>query len=165
MKTLTAALWLILAAAFLTPMITCYSSGIPESEIMETIRMEAESDRIEIFAQEERGNKVIYAFSTGADYGVAVFSHVADNYRYEEGILSNGQGTIDVNLDTGWDIYEYEVTGQGMEMRSIREGEGIYKSYATVAAILAAITAALSINGRAKRRRKKKNGKKLSEDI
>ena len=43
---------------------------------------------------------------------------------------------IDVNLDTGWDVYEYKLTAEGAEQVAFHRFGGIYKVYAMIAAVM-----------------------------
>ena len=43
--------------------------------VEDVIRAEAETDDIQITAEEEHGNKAMYCFNTGNDFGIAVFNH------------------------------------------------------------------------------------------
>ena len=48
MRNFIIAIWLIFAAFFVFPMVTNYSSGSPESEVVSIIEKEAETDDIQI---------------------------------------------------------------------------------------------------------------------
>ena len=88
MKNFIIVIWLVFAAFFLFPTAVTYISGHPGSEVTAIIEKESEADDIQITAAEEHGIRSMYAFRAGDDFGVAVFSHFADNYNYEEGLMS-----------------------------------------------------------------------------
>ena len=132
MKNFIIVIWLVFAAFFLFPTAVTYISGHPGSEVTAIIEKESEADDIQITAAEEHGIRSMYAFRAGDDFGVAVFSHFADNYDYEEGMMSNGEEHIDVNLDTGWDLYQYRVTADGAEQVGYERFGGIYRIYAVM---------------------------------
>ena len=136
MKNFIIFMWVIFAAFFLVPIASNYMSGSPESEIVSIIEKESEADDIKVTASEEHGNKSMYAFTAGEDFGVAIFSHFGDNYNYQEGTMSNDEDHIDVNLDTGWDVYEYKLTAEGAEQVAFHRFGGIYKVYAMIAAVM-----------------------------
>jgi hypothetical protein len=167
LRSLITAAWLILLAFILVPPAVDYTTGVSYNRTGIIMELEAESDEIHIIGEEHQGNKMLMAFDTGNDYGVAVFSCVKEHYRYEEGLMSNNKDYIDVNLDVGWDIYQYRVSDSGIELMRIRENEGIWKTYADVACMLAAATLALCIfrglRKRSKRKEKKRRRRKDKE--
>ena len=91
MRNIIIVLWLILAGFFVSPAVSCFISGTSYDNVEDVIRAEAETDDIQITAEEEHGNKAMYCFNTGNDFGIAVFNHYADNYRYEDGVMANGE--------------------------------------------------------------------------
>ena len=147
-------LWVIFIAFFASPIIVNFASGAPADEIESIIAKEAEVGEFEIIAQEEEGNKAMYAFKTEKDFGVAVFTHYADNYSYDEGTMSNGEKYIDVSLDTGWDVYAYKVTKDGAELTAINKMSGTYRMYAIIAGLFAIITVICLIYGKATKKKK-----------
>lgn len=164
MKNVIIMMWLIFAAFVIFPIAADYISGDSESEVVSIIEKESEADDITITAAIEHGNKAMYVFKVGeSEFGVAIFSHFADNYGYEEGIMSNGDDHIDVNLDTGWDIYKYRVTAdEALETEYDRFG-GVYRMYAMIAAILAIVSVAGGIYGiHAKKRYEEQRKKGLA---
>lgn len=136
MKNFIIFMWVVFAAFFLFPVAAGYMSGSPESEIVSIIEKESEADDIKVTATEEHGNKSMYGFTAGKDFGVAVFTHFGDNYKYQEGTMSNDEEHIDVNLDTGWDVYEYKVTAEGAQQVAFHRFGGIYKVYVMIAAVM-----------------------------
>ena len=79
MKNFIIFMWVIFTAFFLFPIASNYMSGSPESEIVSIIEKESEADDIKVTASKEHGNKSMYAFTAGEDFGVAIFSHFGDN--------------------------------------------------------------------------------------
>lgn len=155
MKNFIIALWLILAAFIVVPIGVDYASGEPESEAMQTIERESEAENVRITAVEKHGNKAMYAFTAGDDFGVAIFSSFADNYKYTEGTISNGQDHIDVYLNTGWDVYRYEVTEKGARQTGFEKFGGVYRIYAAAAAVMAAVSIAAAIYSNRRRKQRK----------
>lgn len=139
--------WIVLISFFSAPIITDYVGGSPENEVVSIIEKEAEADNIEITAVENQGNKSMYTFTAGNDFGVAIFSHLGDKYRYREGTMSNGEDHIHVNLDSGWDMYKYRVTSEGAEQTNVKEFSGMYKIYVIVAAVMVVVSIIAAING------------------
>ena len=138
MKNFIIVIWLVFAAFFLFPTAVTYISGHPG----------------------EHGIRSMYAFRAGDDFGVAVFSHFADNYDYEEGMMSNGEEHIDVNLDTGWDLYQYRVTADGAEQVGYERFGGIYRIYAVIAAVMLALSIAAGIYGAVMKKRREEQRRK-----
>lgn len=167
MRSLITAAWMILLALMLAPPTVDYFTGVSYDRTEIIMKLEAESKDLYVIDEEPQGNKLLIAFETGNDYGVAVFSCVKGHYRYEEGLMSNDRDYIDVNLDVGWDIYQYRVYENGIELMKIRENEGVWKKYADAACMLAAVTIALCIfrrlRKRSKRREKKRRRRKDKE--
>ena len=147
MRNFIIAIWLIFAAFFVFPMVTNYSSGSPESEVVSIIEKEAETDDIQITSVEEHGNKAMYAFNTDNTFGVAIFNKFADNYKYSEGTISNEFEDIDVYLDTGWDVYRYKVTDKGAEQVGFERFAGVYKIYSIIAVIMVIVSIRAGIYG------------------
>ncbi len=166
MKNAIIMMWLVFAAFVIFPMATDYISGEPESEVMSIIKKEAEADDISVTATEERGNKVMYVFTVGEggeDFGVAIFSRFGDNYHYDEGMMSNGEKSIEVSLDTGWDTCDYSVTAAGAEETAFERFGGVYRIYAIVAAIMVVLSVAGGIYGvRANRKYEEQRKKGLA---
>lgn len=160
MKNFIIVIWLVFAAFFLFPTAVTYISGHPGSEVTVIIEKESEADDIQITAAEEHGIRSMYAFRAGDDFGVAVFSHFADNYNYEEGLMSNGEEHIDVNLDTGWDLYQYRVTADGAEQVGYERFGGIYRIYAVIAAVMLAFSIAAGIYGAVMKKRREEQRRK-----
>lgn len=155
MKSVIVVLWLAFGVFLLTPIITTYVAGDSYDQVFSTIETEAETEVSRITGEVARGNRILLAFTAGDDFGVAIFSHYGDNYKYEEGTMSNGMGSIDVNLDTGWNIYGYKVTASGLYTADIRRGEGIYRTYAMTGGFLAVITGMAVALSRIKKRKSK----------
>lgn len=130
MRNVILAVWLIFAAFIFVPVISNVAGGQPEEQVTAIIEKEAEAKNIEITAEEKQGNKAMYAFKAGDDFGVAIFSHFADSYKYIEGTMSNGQKKIDVNLNSGWDMYRYKVGPAGAEQVEFDRLGGSYMTYA-----------------------------------
>lgn len=164
MKNVIIMMWLVFAAFVLFPIATDYISGASESEVVSIIEKESEADDIAVTATEEHGNKAMYVFTVGeSEFGVAIFTRFADNYEYEEGIMSNGDDHIDVNLDTRWDIYRYKVTADGAQEMEFDRFGGVYKTYAIIAVILAVVSIAGGVYGvRAKRKYEEQRKKGLA---
>ena len=141
MKNIIIVLWIILTGFFIMPIAESFMSGVSESEVMTVIQRESEADDIEITAEEIHGDKAMYCFKTKNDFGVAVFTHYADNYSYSEGTIANGDKYIKVRLDTGWDVYQYNVMKDGAELINIEHSAGNYRIYAVIGAVLLVITA------------------------
>ncbi len=147
MKNFVIVIWLIFAAFFIFPMAANYLSGVPESEVISIIEKESEADGIKVVDFEEHGNKAMYVFSAGDDFGTAVFFHVGDKYKYMEGTMSNGDTHIDIHLDTGWDAYEYRITDSGARETDFQKNGGVYRTYAIIALIMVLISIAAAVNG------------------
>ena len=164
MKNAIIMMWLIFAAFVIFPMATDYMSGEPESEVISIIEREAEAAAVTVTATEAHGNKVVYAFTVGEkDFGAAVFSRFGDNYHYDEGMMSNGEKHIDLNVDTGWDIYDYSVTAEGIQQTGYEKFGGVYRIYAIVAGIMVILSVAGGIYGvRANRKYEEQRKKGLT---
>lgn len=156
MRNIIIVLWVILVTFFAAPIVANFVSGVPAEEIPEVIQKEAETDQLEITGAEEEGNKAMYTFNAGKDFGVAVFVHYADNYSYDEGAMANGEKYIDVSLDTGWDVYQYKVTRGGPELVGVMAMSGSYRMYIILAAVLAVITIGGAIFSRIKKNKPEK---------
>ena len=167
MRSLITAAWMILLAFMLVPAGIDYFTGVSYDRIDTVMKVEAESLDLHVIDEEAQGSRLLVAFETGNDYGVAVFSCVKEHYRYEEGLMSNDRDYIDVNLDVGWDIYQYRVSEDGIELMEIREDEGVWKKYADAACALGVLTIALCIfrclRKRSRRREKKRRRRKDKE--
>ena len=163
MRNIIIVLWLILAGFFVSPAVSCFISGTSYDNVEDVIRAEAETDDIQITAEEEHGNKAMYCFNTGNDFGIAVFNHYADNYSSEEGVMANGEEYIGVRLDTGKDISRYNVTDNGAEFTGKDSFEGSYRTYGIIAAILAVFTIIAAVYGMTagKKNRNKENVPRL----
>ena len=140
MKNIIIVLWVALIGFFVLPIADSFVSGFPENEVMAVIQRESEADNIKITAEEIHGDKAMYCFKTNNDFGVAVFTHYADNYSYSEGTIANGDKYIKVRLDAGWDVYNYNVTRNGAELINIEHSAGNYRIYAVIGAVLLIIT-------------------------
>lgn len=147
MRNVIIVLWVILVGFFASPAIACFISGTSHDNVVEIIKTEAETDEIKITSDEEQGNKAMYCFDTQNDFGIAVFTHYADNYNYEEGVMANGEEYISVSLDTGKDIYRYNVTKNGAEFIGKDSFKGSYRTYAVIGVILALLTVAAAVYG------------------
>ena len=163
MRNVIIVLWVILVGFFASPAIACFISGTSHDNVVEIIKTEAETDEIKITSDEEQGNKAMYCFDTQNDFGIAVFTHYADNYNYEEGVMANGEEYIGVRLDTGKDIYRYNVTKNGAEFTGKDSFEGSYRTYGIIAAILAVFTIIAAVYGMTagKKNRNKENVPRL----
>ena len=155
MKSIVVALWLIFGGIVLAPVVINYVAGSPYDEVLPIIETEAETEVTQITGETAEGNRLLLALTARDDFGVAIFSHYGDNYKYEEGTISNGMDYIDINLDTGWNIYVYKVTAGGLETSDIRMGEGIYTTYVAIGVCLGVITASAIAFSRFKRRKSK----------
>jgi len=167
LRSLITAAWLILLAFIFVPAAVDYTTGVSYDRIDTVMKLEAESKNLQVIEAEQQGNKLLVAFETGNDFGVAVFSCVKEHYRYEEGLMSNNRDYIDVNLDVGWDIYQYRVSQDGIGLMKIREEEGVWKKYADTACMLAVVTLALCIFRRLRkksRRREKKRRRRKDKE-
>lgn len=160
MKSIIVALWLIFGGIILTPVVINYAIGSPYDEVLSIIETEAETEVTQITGEAAEGNRLLLTFTARNDFGVAIFSHYGDNYRYEEGTISNGMDDIDINLDTGWNIYVYKVTADGLHTQDVRTGEGIYRTYTVTGVCLGMITVIALFLGRVKKRKadKRKTG-------
>lgn len=156
MRSIIVALWLIFGAIILAPVVINYAAGDPYDEVLAVIETEAETEVIKITGEAAKGNRLLLTFTARDDFGVAIFSHYGDNYRYEEGTISNGMDYIDVNLDTGWNIYVYKVTASGLYAEGVRRGEGIYRTYTVTGVCLGMITVIAIIISRIKKRKTEK---------
>ncbi len=160
MKNFIIAIWLIFAAFVIVPIGIDFVTGQPEDEVTAIIEREAEADDIVITAVEKHGNKAMYAFTAGDDFGVAIFSNFADNYKYSEGAMSNGQADIDVYLNTGWDVYIYKVTWDGARQVAFERFGGEYRNYAIGALAMAVISLIAVLIGRRVKKKHEEQRKK-----
>ena len=122
MRNLLIILWLILIGVIAVPVCLDYMNGTPKDDVLSVIQRETETDDIRVTLEEEIGNKAMYCFQTGSDFGAAVFSRMGERYCYQESTIGNGEKYIDVRLDTGWDVYQYYVTADGEEDRDVPGG-------------------------------------------
>lgn len=160
MKNFIIAIWLIFAAFVIVPIGVDFVTGQPESEVNAIIEQEAEADDIVITAVEKHGNKAMYAFTAGDDFGVAIFSDFADNYKYSEGAMSNGQDFIAVYLNTGWDVYRYKVTEEGAQQVDFERFAGEYRNYVLGAVAMAVISLIAALIGRRVKKKHEEQRKK-----
>lgn len=131
-------------------------NGTPKDDVLSVIQRETETDDIRVTLEEEIGNKAMYCFQTGSDFGAAVFSRMGERYCYQESTIGNGEKYIDVRLDTGWDVYQYYVTADGAQQKKIETYQGVYRIY--LAAFLILLGASLLYGlGNMRRRNKNKN--------
>lgn len=156
MRNIIIVLWITLIGFFAAPIAVNYVSGIPHQEVESVIERESEADNIIITADEEHGNKAMYCFNIKSDFGVAVFSHYGDKYSYVEGTLANGGDAMTVRLDTGRDLYIYDVNETGAKLIEIQRFGGTYKIYAMTALAMAVITVIYIIYRLSVRNRKPK---------
>ena len=163
MRSFIIVIWIVIAALFLYTPAEAYISGQPESEIAAVILKESEAEDIQITAAEEHGIRSVYAFRAGDDFGVAVFSHFAGRYDYEEGMMSNGDEHIDVNLDTGWDMYQYRVTADGIQQVGYQRFGGIYRMYAAAAAVMLFFSIAAGVYSSAAKKRRRDRHRRSAE--
>ena len=149
-------LWLILIGVIAVPVGLDYMNGTAKDDVLAVIQRETETDDIRITLEEEIGNKAMYCFQTGDDFGAAVFSQIGERYCYQESTIGNGEKYIDVRLDTGWDVYQYYVTADGAQQQKIETYRGVYRIY--LAAFLILLAASL-LQGlwSIRKRRKHKN--------
>lgn len=154
-------LWLVLIGIIAGPVVMNFTSGVEQSETLSIIERESEASNVRITAREEHGNKAMYCFAADSCFGVAIFDHYADNYSYSEGTISNGESYIAVRLDTGCDVYRYNITADGAQLTGMENFKGIYRLYAAGAGILVLITAAYVVYGKVMRRKGEIRWKKI----
>lgn len=155
MRNFLVILWLILIAVIAVPVGLDYWHGTPKADVYAVIQRETETDDIRITLEEELGNKAMYCFQAGDDFGAAVFSRMGDRYCYQESTIGNGEKFIDVRLDTGWDVYQYYVTAEGAQQERIETGKGVYRIYLTAFAILLAVSLLYGLWSMRKRKKQK----------
>lgn len=136
MRNLLIILWLILIGVIAVPVCLDYMNGTPKDDVLSVIQRETETDDIRVTLEEEIGNKAMYCFQTGSDFGAAVFSRMGERYCYQESTIGNGEKYIDVRLDTGWDVYQYYVTADGAQQKKIETYQGVYRIYLAAFLIL-----------------------------
>lgn len=154
MRNLLIILWLILIGVIAVLVCLDYMNGTPKDDVLSVIQRETETDDIRVTLEEEIGNKAMYCFQTGSDFGAAVFSRMGERYCYQESTIGNGEKYIDVRLDTGWDVYQYYVTADGAQQKKIETYQGVYRIY--LAAFLILLGASL-LYGLWNMRRRNKN--------
>lgn len=154
MRNLLIVLWVIFFGVIAVPAVLDYMNGTAKDDVLSVIQRETETDDIRITLEEELGNKAMYCFRTGSDFGAAVFSRMGDRYCYQESTIGNGEKYIDVRLDTGWDVYQYYVTAEGAQQEKIETYQGVYRIY--LAAFLILLGASL-LQGFWSMRRKNKH--------
>ncbi len=140
LRNLLIILWLILIGVIAVPVGMDYMNGMPKDDVLSVIQRETETDDIRITLEEEIGNKAMYCFRTGSDFGAAVFSKTGNRYCYRESTIGNGEKYIDVRLDTGWDVYRYHVTADGAQQEEIETYQGVYRIYLAAFLILAGLS-------------------------
>ena len=91
-------LWLILIGVIAVPVCLDYMNGTPKDDVLSVIQRETETDDIRVTLEEEIGNKAMYCFQTGSDFGAAVFSRMGERYCYQESTLETERNT----LTCGW---------------------------------------------------------------
>ena len=148
-------LWLILIGVIAVPVGLDYMNGTAKDDVLAVIQRETETDDIRITLEEEIGNKAMYCFQTGDDFGAAVFSRIGERYCYQESTIGNGEkyrrpaghglGCVPVLRDGG--------RGAAAENRDV---PGVYRIY--LAAFLILLAASL-LQGlwSIRKRRKHKN--------
>ena len=99
MRNLLIILWLILIGVIAVPVCLDYMNGTPKDDVLSVIQRETETDDIRVTLEEEIGNKAMYCFQTGSDFGAAVFSRMGERYCYQESTIGNGEKYIDVRLE------------------------------------------------------------------
>lgn len=160
MKNFVIVIWLIFAAFFVFPIAANYLSGVEEGEVISEIQKESEADDIEVVDIQEHGNKAMYVFDTGDDFGTAVFFHIGEKYKYMEGTMSNGDTHIDIHLDTGWDAYEYRITEKGAQQTDFQKNSGVYRTYAIIAAVMVAVSIVAAMYGARTKKKHEEERKK-----
>ena len=95
MRNLLIILWLILIGVIAVPVCLDYMNGTPKDDVLSVIQRETETDDIRVTLEEEIGNKAMYCFQTGSDFGAAVFSRMGERYCYQESTIGAQQKKIE----------------------------------------------------------------------
>ena len=94
MRNLLIILWLILIGVIAVPVCLDYMNGTPKDDVLSVIQRETETDDIRVTLEEEIGNKAMYCFQTGSDFGAAVFSGWESGTATRRAPLETGKNTL-----------------------------------------------------------------------